>query len=609
MSIWMPLKEREDVTLLTRIQMKRLLKYGTTGAITPPPPPAPPPPPPPGPPPPPPPANTLNAVITPTPAYCEMGIKIEGVSGPSAANSIGIAIRYKRTVDSVWLNASKLPWDGRYSWYLGSIFWLNVETDYNFEVTHDDGRVQYFTASTKTLPKNLPIGSTVNVTSDTATLNVSTGGTATGWKLYKGSGPATCVLDAQRARNYCAKLSGTVDYVVFDGIRFTGALHMGVCLGTSESSNSDHLTNIVFINCEFDDWGSRAGTTPYGVNLQSGIYSASNKLQNVDCFACYFHDPHFSSNSWLEPNNSGTNHPEGPQAVTFKAGVGGHNFMFCTIEMTLDLSFGLNDSMGETANFTDAGFPGRDTTYYGCWFSRMYDDGVENEGRSENCRILRCYFEFFYQGNGIAPTKRGPTYILQNAYGESRTARPPDVDSPQSMLKIRRMSSSGVDQGGGYVIVAGNTCFKESGSNGIRRMFGEQDAADNVSNFIVVNNICQQTMNTPCISIVYGTNNEIHHNLSTYAMSLAGTPARGTAFTNTVGEPIYVTSNSSIAPTPDRVNRTADLRLKLGSPGYNAAILLPNIHEGPDFGCAQHTDAGVLAYGHGNMPTAWQPSW
>jgi hypothetical protein len=277
--------------------------------------------------------------------------------------------------------------------------------------------------------------------------------------------------------------------------------------------------------------------------------------------------------------------------------------------MVADTSMGFNDSMGETSNFSDGGFPFGNTTVAYCWLTHLNDDSCELEGHMENVRFLKNFSDKFYQGMGLAPTYRGPVYIIGNVYGESRTARPPDTDNPQSMLKIRRVSSSGVDYGGGRVFVIGNTAFTESGSNGVRRMFGEQDSTDHVSNYVIVNNIVQQTINTPCISITYGRNNEIHHNLFRYAASISGTAARGTSFSNTSGNPTYNANSSTTAPSPNRTNRTIDLRLKSSSGGYGAAASIPNLHEGPDMGAHQHTDSNLMKFGHTNFPASWVPSW
>jgi hypothetical protein len=564
------------------------------------------------PPPPPPSVPPLGANIVATPAYGEMGIKVTACSAPSATNSDGLAIRYKKSADSSWLNATKLVWDSRFSWYLGSVLWLDPGTSYDFELTHDDGRQQTFTASTKTLPKDLPIGTTTNVASRQSllTLTASDSGTGSGWHLYKGAADRSVIFDAQRTRQYCLKLTGAVKNVIFYGIRFTGALNHATLLGTSESSNSDDISDIIFINCGFDNWGSRAGTTPYGINLQSGCYSASTKLKNIDFFDCWFHDPHYSANTWLETNSHGNTHPEGPQAISFKGSKGGHNVLWSTVEMVQDTSMGFNDSMGETNNFSDGGFPYGDTTISHCWLTHLNDDSCELEGHMENVRFLKNFSDKFYQGMGLAPTYRGPVYVVGNVYGESRTARPPATDNPQSVLKSRRLSTKGVDYGGGRLFFIGNTAFTESGSNGVRRLINETSAGDNVSNVVLVNNIIQQTTNTPCVDISSGTGNEIHHNLFRYAPSISGTAARGTSFSNTNGQnPTYNATGTSTAPSPDRTARTIDLRLKSTSAGYNAATSIANLHEGADMGAHQSADSNLMKFGHINFPASWVPSW
>jgi hypothetical protein len=246
-----------------------------------------------------------------------------------------------------------------------------------------------------------------------AVLTVIKGGTADGYLLYEGP-PAKASLDAQRMHDHCLTIdarSNEVRHVIFRNIRFTGALKDCVLLGSAAARNSERITDIIFDNCEFTNWGS-PGThgCPFAGNLQSGIYSAASALENVTVQRCHFHNPAFGANSWYADEGqacTGTQHPEGTQCITFKGSRGGHVLRFNTFEAAPFTRF--NDGAGETDNFSDAGFPGANSDIHGNVIRYVNDDGLEIEGRSQNIRVWNNLFDSCFGGIGLAPVFRGPS--------------------------------------------------------------------------------------------------------------------------------------------------------------------------------------------------------
>ena len=370
-----------------------------------------------------------------------------------AGQSGGCRLRYRRYGSTAWQDALDLPYDtgerngiaALPAQYRGAVLLLEPGTLYEISAIHDDGSEHVLTARTRVDVSRLPIARTIKLPERSAPLTVREGGSAQGYILYEPAGGRRAILDARRLGDYCLALDARerpVRFVIFRNIRFTGALRHCVLLGSSERGNAEDLGDIIFDNCDFDDWSSPGAVgCRYGENLHSGIYSASTALENVTVQACHFHDPAFGANSWYADEGvacTGTNHPEGPQCITFKRSVGGHVIRYNTFEAGRGVRF--NDSMGETGNFSDAGFPAANCDIYGNIVRGVNDDGIEIEGRDQNIRIWNNLFDNCFHGIALAPSYRGPVYIWGNIGLRSRSGR--TRARGQNFLKWRRMSGN-----------------------------------------------------------------------------------------------------------------------------------------------------------------------
>ncbi|MFT3766284.1 MAG: hypothetical protein QM820_12355 [Minicystis sp.] len=91
--------------------------------------------------------------------------------------------------------------------------------------------------------------------------------------------------------------------------------------------------------------------------------------------------------------------------------------------------------MGEWANFSDGGFPNRDSDIHGNLIRNCWDDGIESEGANRNVRIWGNYIDQTYVKIAIAVVHRGPLYIWRNVAASSRTS--PDHEYGQGFIKTR----------------------------------------------------------------------------------------------------------------------------------------------------------------------------
>jgi hypothetical protein len=424
-------------------------------------------------------ASRLNATIATAATYECMSIKVSGAPAPTRTD--GARLSYRKSGAAAWRDALDLWYDPRFREYRGSVVLLDPGTRYDFRIETDDGLFQDFAAATRVDVQSLPIAEIVELPAmHNSPLSITSGGTAGGYILIRGAPGVTPVVDGQHLVDDLVQVQNA-SYIIFHGIRFTRANRNCVLLG-APGANSQRITDIVFDDCEFDGWGSPGGPgCSFAANLQSGIYSHSTNVERITVQRCNIHDPAYGANSWFEAACSGTNHPEGTQGITLRGSQGGHVIRYNTLDGG---SAGFNDSMGEPNNFSDAGFPCRDSDIYGNAIGNVWDDGIESEGRDENVRIFHNFFDNVFHAVGIAPVHRGPIYVWGNVGGRSRSGRTANKAYGQAFLKFRRrQGSSGEDWGGGRVYVLDNAMSPGARVNGrgrpdeaFSRLVGDRDS-------------------------------------------------------------------------------------------------------------------------------------
>src|SRR6185369_10674696 len=140
------------------------------------------------------------------------------------------------------------------------------------------------------------------------------------------------------------------------------------------------------------------------------------------------HHPRTDSNSWGEYRAKySTSHPSGPQGIYLIHGAGHYVIRYNDIYSDLDHMF--NDAMGGDENFSDNGFPNRDSDIYGNRLGNAWDDAIESEGGNNNVRIWGNYIDQTATGVASSSTYFGPLYIFRNVYNRSRKDSTVALDS------------------------------------------------------------------------------------------------------------------------------------------------------------------------------------
>ncbi|MGE5098212.1 MAG: hypothetical protein ACM3SO_23965 [Betaproteobacteria bacterium] len=109
-----------------------------------------------------------------------------------AASSAGCDVRYRPSGTATWSNGLPLWFDSAANECRGSLVYLNPGTSYEVQLGVNGNFTKGITFSTWS--NTVPVAQTVKVPSGSATLNITTGGTATGYVVYDGTG---ATLDAQ----------------------------------------------------------------------------------------------------------------------------------------------------------------------------------------------------------------------------------------------------------------------------------------------------------------------------------------------------------------------------------------------------------------------------
>jgi hypothetical protein len=509
----------------------------------------------------------------------------------------------------VWKRALDLPFDPGIrngaavlpSGYRGSLLLLDAGTTYEIEAKEWNGAEIRFSSSTRPEVAHVSVGRRIPVTDKASLLTISSGGSAEAYVVYEGQGSNKATFDAERTRAYCMVLNGAnnpVQFIIFRNIRFMGALEHCVLLGSTAAGNRELISNIIFDQCEFSDWGSPgAPRCRFAGNLQSGVYSATTALENVTVQGCHFHDPAMGANSWYPddgPACTGNKHPEGVQCVTFKRSRGGHVFRFNTFEGSRIAR--LNDGAGETANFTDGGFPGSNCDFHNNVIRFTNDDGLELEGRDNNIRVWDNLFEECFDAIGLAPVFRGPVYIWGNI-GRSSSASV-EKSHGHSFLKWRRTNGGSQDWSGGHVYVFNNTLAPAPpGIRGFSSLYRERSAAERISKWHVWNNVVAAEraggVRNCSFADLSGVDNDIQRNV--FSGGLLAPRERETPAANLTGDPVFETNDWNAA------TGVGTFRLSRKSLGYAQGIQVPAVYDGvpaPDCGAHQHTQRTGVGYGH-----------
>lgn len=459
--------------------------------------------------------------------------------------------------------------------YRGSI--VNLEPGIMYEISLTlEGTQTNKIINCKTWDKSFPIGKILKPGNGKKQINISESGTPNAYLLIDGTGTSIEVNDKA---DYCFNISGS--YIIIRGFKLTG--------GKKGLIKLNDCHNIVIEQCDMSQWGE---VTKYGfgVNYQAAIFSESRKLERIIIQRNKIHHPRYGSNSWAEPHSDdGSNHPEGPQGISFENSKGNHVIRYNEIWTDKDHYF--NDILGYGYNFSFRGFPGPDSDIYGNYLSGSYDDAIESEGGNRNVRIWNNYIENCYMAIGNVATSIGPFYIWSNITGKSYS--PPGSTYGEYAMFLKMGENGDWMTGNTYVFNNTLLNLNEDGFGGIGTSEGEPSRG--LRNLTTRNNILWVRKKGFSFSAGYDKgNNDLDYDLC------SGKYPKDYEKHGIKGKPVFV-KNSGF----NFSNKTSMFKLDSSSQGLDAGTIIPNFNESyngnaPDMGAFETGDApkeyGVNAY-------------
>ena len=508
-------------------------------------------------------------------------------NGGDSANTCAVSYRVRGT--TVWREAMPMWFDvaertgavaehGKE--YRGSIVGLAPATTYEIQLKLEKTGMAT-TIEAKTWDEVFPVARTVVIAADTPQPYVITegGSAATGYVVYE--------LAAGKALNgggsATSNITVNASYVVLRGLTLSNAQRHGIQLGD--------VQDIVIDDCDISGWGRTASDCPFGVNLDSAIYSSSKHLERIVVQNTRMHHPRSNSNSWTESrphDGRATKHPIGPQGISFVGGLG--RYVIRNNRVWSDDAHKFNDGMGETNNFSYAGFPNRDSDIYGNHISHAYDDGAEIEGADMNVRVWGNHFSEVYGSIGAATASLGPLYIWRNVMTTARKGPGSDADANKGAYLVK-LGNEDPAWGLGSIFIFHNTMVQPPARAGFTGTSGGQhgllwtSATKRQNNVTSRNNIFYVRSATDA-SIRDTSRNP--SNTFDYDLYNGGATGDGTPESHGIhGLPIFAESYPETYP------------LAINSPGRDAGIRLPNFNDdftgsAPDAGAFESTASTTL---------------
>jgi len=494
---------------------------------------------------------------------------------PSTPGAAGCAVQYRRSGDAAWKEGLNMWYDARNGECRGSLVYLTPGTDYQVQFSLP-GQQPSAQLAAKTWSENFPIARTVNLPAGTSsqTLNITQGGTASGYVLYTAAAGGQSTIDAANANQYNITISAP--YVIVRGLVLKGAQQDAIRLLTGAH-------DVVIEDNDISGWGRFNKTvsdgTQVGVDLDSGV-RASNVGQDVVRVIIQrnrIHDPRYGANSWAY------GHPSGPQGITFEEA--GSNHVIRHNEIYSSEGHYFNDGMGGCCNFFPTGFPNADSDIYGNKISQVWDDAIEAEGGNRNVRIWGNYMDRSMVGVATTATQVGPVYIFRNVQSRSRFSSlvSTDADTAGPFGK----SGSRTTAGNGRRYVFHNTTLQPTASGATLPLGVSQGLSgpeeSGITNTVSRNNIWH-VRNSAKSSITQATSStndfdyDLHNgNIGAYS----GAESHGMT-----GAPVYQSGQGWTSES------NGLYQLAPGSAGYDRGVRLPNFNDyftgaAPDVGAAE----------------------
>ena len=161
----------------------------------------------------------------------------------------GCHVRYRRANESQWREGLAMWYDARNSECRGSLVHLTPGTDYVVQLGLP-GQAPSRQLTARTWSENFPIARTVHVASGSQQLNITEGGTASGYVLYTPAPGTQAVIDVNNNADYNIAISAP--YVIVRGFTLRDATQDGIRLLSGAH-------DVVIEDNDISGWG-RSGT-------------------------------------------------------------------------------------------------------------------------------------------------------------------------------------------------------------------------------------------------------------------------------------------------------------------------------------------------------------
>lgn len=497
-------------------------------------------------------------------------------------------VRYRPSGTEEWREGYPLWYDARNAECRGSLVMLTPDTDFEIELLEPTSNA-LARLRARTWSEIFPIGQTIYLPEySEETLVITQSGRPDGYVLVAPKPGATATIDAGGRADSNIRIKGS--YVIVRGLRLENAGRNAIVLDKD-------IHDVVIEENDISGWG-RVSADGWGENMDAAVYSGYAKsapLERVIIQRNRMHHPRSDTNAWDEyRREQNSSHPIGPQAISLWNTEGNHVIRYN--EIYSDESHKFNDCFGGGENFSERGFPNRDSDIYGNKLSQCWDDAIESEGGNINVRIWGNYIDNSFVTIAVAATEIGPIYIWRNVADRSRLTAIGDMESAKRGVFLKSQSKfAGGNHGSskrrffgdGRIFVFHNTLFQRDGRNeGVYA--GLSDLSGKMSNVTSRNNILH--VNADYRYSVTDSkrmpNNDFDYDL--YNGKLGVT--EGQESHGVFGEPIY-----------DSLPGQSSYALDTSSPGYDVGVVLPNFVDGfvgtaPDIG-AQEAGIAPLQFG------------
>jgi hypothetical protein len=482
-----------------------------------------------------------------------------GLYWSSPGGSSGCKVQYRAAGESAWKEGYPMWYDSRNNECRGSLVHLNPGTNYEVQLGLQGQSSFARGIVTKTWSEQFPIARTVYVQPG-QTLNITEGGSASGYVLYTPAPGTSGVIDSQNAQDHNVRIS--TRYVIVRGFTLRGARTDAIRMYPGAS-------DVVIENNNISGWGrSRSGSL--GVDMESAVRARCDstfQLQRTVIQNNVISNPRYGSNSW----SSG--HPEGPQGISYWSCGANHVFRYNRITSTTGKYY--NDIIGGGSNFSSAGFPFADTDIYGNHLANGYDDGIEAEGANRNVRIWGNYIDDTYIAIASTATSVGPLYVFRNLYAKGGTFG-------------KSGQKNGYGEGRRYFFH--NTILQPSGAGASAGIKGNTN--EPMTNSISRNNVWHmRSSGNMAIGVIGGSANNFDWDMSNGNM----TPYSGAERNGIAATPTYASGHGPAS------GAGGYYQLSTSSRGYDAGERLPNFNDNflgsrPDMG-AHETGSAQMKFG------------